>query len=201
MTEKGPEFSQPQPQPYPPPYPQPYPQAQQQQQQQQVVIINNQPVNNRGQPQNIREWSSGVCGCFEDCNSCCYAYWCHQCFLCTLATKMNECYCGPHCCGTTALTACTCAPAAPNVFLIAMRSKLRGQLGIRGSICEDICCLWCCEFCAVTQMYRELTHIGWQTDDSRWWTDGPSDGRASAAIPFTYGLAIERITTLLKILI
>jgi hypothetical protein len=47
-------------------------QQQQQQQQQQTVIINQQPTanSNAGQPQNVTEWSSGICGCCEDCSSC-----------------------------------------------------------------------------------------------------------------------------------
>ena len=47
-----------------------------QQQQQQVVVVNNQPSSSRGpaQPQNQRDWSTNICGCFEDCCSCKLAF-------------------------------------------------------------------------------------------------------------------------------
>lgn len=123
---------------YPPP---------QQQQQQQVVVIN-QPGSQKdqGQPQNIREWSTGLCGCFEDCCSCMYAYFCFPCFMCTLAGSMNECACGPFC--------------FDRVFTTAMRTKVRTMYGIRGSILNDCCCILCCQFCSVLQMHRELKNMG-----------------------------------------
>ena len=34
-----------------------------------VLFINTQQQK-PGQPQNVREWSSGLCGCFEDCSTC-----------------------------------------------------------------------------------------------------------------------------------
>lgn len=150
-----------------PGYDQGYPQGGYQQPQQQQVVIVNQPVetNTRyGQPQNIKDWSSGLCGCCEDCSSCCYAYWCYPCFLCTLSTTMGEHCCGPICCG--AVPGCSDvllggygAAVSPNTFLVGMRSKLRAQHGIRGSVCDDICCIWCCQFCATTQMHREMKHL------------------------------------------
>ncbi|CAK5273764.1 unnamed protein product [Mycena citricolor] len=30
------------------------------------------PLNSSGE----REWSNGLCGCFEECGTCCYALWC-----------------------------------------------------------------------------------------------------------------------------
>ena len=44
-----------------------------QQQQQQTVVVVQQPMstmNAGGQPQNVRDWSTGLCGCFEDCCIC-----------------------------------------------------------------------------------------------------------------------------------
>jgi len=41
------------------------------QQQQQVVVVN-QPNSSQApcQPQNQRDWTTNICGCFEDCCSC-----------------------------------------------------------------------------------------------------------------------------------
>ncbi|ESO09048.1 hypothetical protein HELRODRAFT_168982 [Helobdella robusta] len=71
-----------------------------------------------GQIQNIKPWSSGICGCCQDMAGCCYCYWCFLCFTCTLASKMDECVLGPCCCYG---------------FLTAMRTKLRTQYGIKQS--------------------------------------------------------------------
>ncbi|ESO09049.1 hypothetical protein HELRODRAFT_168983 [Helobdella robusta] len=94
-----------------------------------------------GQPQNVRDWSNGLCGCCTDCEAFFYCIFCYSCFTCSAASKKNECALGP-----------LCIPG----FVPAMRSKLRGQLGIRGSICCDIMVVSCCAPCAVSQMYREV---------------------------------------------
>ncbi|ESO09050.1 hypothetical protein HELRODRAFT_190700 [Helobdella robusta] len=109
-----------------------------------VVIVNQQTpyvVPPTGQPQNIRDWSTGMCSCCEDVTGCLYCTFCFPCFSCTLARKMNECCLGPLCC--------------PG-FLVAMRSKMRGQHGIRGSIFDDVCGMTFCTPCMAHQMYREL---------------------------------------------
>lgn len=117
-----------------------------QQQQQQIVVVTAQPqATTFGQPQNIRDWSSGLCGCCEDIGSCCLSTFCHPCFMCMLSGKMDECYCGPFCCG--------------EFFVISMRTKLRTQYGITGSIIGDCCCVAFCHYCVSCQMYRELKTI------------------------------------------
>src|SRR6218665_1236915 len=50
-----------------------------------------------------------------------YCFFCHPCFMCTLATQMDECVCGPFCLGYT--------------FETSMRTKLRAQFGIQVSLC------------------------------------------------------------------
>jgi Cys-rich protein (TIGR01571 family) len=145
-------YSQPQPQGYCPPqmdhhqHPHPH-----QQQQQHTVVMVNQPHSQgtmTGQPQNIRQWTSGMCGCCEDCTGCMYCFFCHPCFMCTLATKMDECVCGPFCLGYT--------------FETSMRTKLRAQFGIQGSVLDDVCCMMWCNPCIKHQMYREIKHLGYK---------------------------------------
>src|SRR6218665_1697607 len=51
-----------------------------------------------------------------------YCYFCHPCFMCTLATQMNECAIGPSQLGWP--------------FETAMRTKLRAMYGIRVSLCD-----------------------------------------------------------------
>jgi Cys-rich protein (TIGR01571 family) len=130
----------------PPYYNYPPPQQQQQQQQQTTVIINQPQATPKGQPQNVRGWSTGLCGCFEDCGGCLYCYFFYPCFMCTLAQRMDECYCGPMCC---------CS-----LFTTSMRTKVRAQYGITGSIFEDVICVAFCEMCSMHQIYRELNNVG-----------------------------------------
>lgn len=54
---------------YPTQYQQ-YPQPQQQQQQSQTVVVVNNQTSRNGQQQNVEVWSSGLCACLEDMNSC-----------------------------------------------------------------------------------------------------------------------------------
>ncbi|ELU11432.1 hypothetical protein CAPTEDRAFT_152708 [Capitella teleta] len=128
-------------------YHQPPPQPYGAQQQQQVVVVN-QPTSSRetGQPQNIRDWTTGICGCFEDCGGCLYGYFCMPCLLCTVAGQLSENCCVPICLG--------------RMGIVAMRTKLRTQYGITGSICDDCCIVTCCDALAVCQMHRELKHLG-----------------------------------------
>src|SRR6218665_891556 len=63
-------YYQPQPHGYAQPQPHGYVQPQQQQQ---TVVMVNQPQSQfpiQGQPQNIRQWTTGMCGCCEDCCGC-----------------------------------------------------------------------------------------------------------------------------------
>lgn len=116
------------------------------QMQQQTVVVNtggNQ--GNKAYTQNIRMWSSGLFGCFEDCGSCLYAYFCFMLFLCTLASKLSE--------------SC-CVPLFLQGGLMAMRTKTRLLYGITGSICDDWCCTTYCPQLAACQMDRELRICG-----------------------------------------
>lgn len=119
-------------------------------------IILTQPINQRrGQLAGTRAWSTGVFGCCEDLGICCCAWWCYPCFLCQLASQSGEFFCGPWC----------WRYSHPNPFISAMRSKMRGQYGITGSVCDDLLCVCCCEPCVACQMNRELKHASqydWQ---------------------------------------
>jgi Cys-rich protein (TIGR01571 family) len=126
--------------------------------QQTNVVVNVAPTR-IGQRQNERGWHTGLFGCFEDFGSCLYAYCLYPCFLCSVASKMNEFTCGPCCCTCGLTVGGICGVSTfPNPFLVGMRSRLRGQYGITGSVCGDTMTVWCCECCAAMQMYRELNY-------------------------------------------
>lgn len=88
-----------------------------------------------------RDWTTGICGCFEHCSSCMAAFCCPPCFACFLADHMNENMCGP---------LCMCA------FCIPMRTRLRDVNDIQGSICRDMFACMFCPCCMFSQMYREI---------------------------------------------
>ena len=46
-----------------------------------------------------------------------YAFFCFSCFMSKLATRLDECYCGPSCCD--------------RLFTIPMRTKVRAMYGIK----------------------------------------------------------------------
>ncbi|KAI0209467.1 cornifelin-like protein [Lamellibrachia satsuma] len=89
-----------------------------------------------------RDWSTGTCACCEDCGGCWYALFCPSCFLCGISTRMNE-----NCC-------------AMSVAPVAMRTKLRIENNIQGSVCDDYCQMGCCSMLIYCQMDRELKHLG-----------------------------------------
>ncbi|XP_013380481.1 placenta-specific gene 8 protein-like [Lingula anatina] len=109
-------------------------------------VVTIQPGGSIQIPQNVRPWSSGLCGCFEDCGSCICAMFCLPCMLCQLASRLNETCCVPYCYG--------------QMGVAAMRVKLRTMYGIQGSICGDICATCWCGPCVACQMSRELDAVG-----------------------------------------
>ncbi|XP_041361740.1 cornifelin homolog A-like [Gigantopelta aegis] len=89
-----------------------------------------------------RAWSTGLCGCCEDISSCCLGCWCPCGLACRVAMDMGESCCAPCCAG-----------------ILPLRTKLRVQHNIRGSILLDCCVVCWCPCCALCQMAREQTHI------------------------------------------
>lgn len=87
-----------------------------------------------------RKWTSALCGCFENCNSCMCGFCCTPCFMWYVAEKLGEDGCGALCC---------CS------FMVALRTKQRTAYDIKGSVFGDMCTTWFCPCCVVTQMYRE----------------------------------------------
>lgn len=110
--------------PYPPPYhphhqPHPYsgpPSAPVSQPTTNNIIVMGNDT--RQMPQNIRRWTSGICGCCSDCSSCWCVLCCFPCVMCQMGSRMGE-----NC----------CTAYLPGAFL-AMRTKLRTMYGIRVSL-------------------------------------------------------------------
>ncbi|XP_038072487.1 placenta-specific gene 8 protein-like [Patiria miniata] len=101
-----------------------------------TVVVRNQMTEH--------DWSSGLCECTKDIKTCLLAFFCLPCFDCYLASRLKEFCCIP-----------LCVPCGE----IAMRTKIRTQENIHGSICDDCLKLTFCPCCVLAQMSRELDHI------------------------------------------
>jgi len=113
-----------------------------------VTVITTQVESKGPMPlwQGDKEWTSGLCSCFDDCGICLCGWFCTPCYGCCLASKLGEYCCVPYWTG-----------------FVPLRQKVRMMRGIRGSICGD-CLVSCCPCtvpCTLCQMAREMKHAGW----------------------------------------
>ncbi|XP_073244903.1 placenta-specific gene 8 protein-like [Porites lutea] len=106
-----------------------------------TVVVNQQPVVVQKAQRN---WSTGLCGCFEDCGSLCRGIFCPFFLLTDVSSRMGEGCCFPCCC-----------PGA----LLGLRIKLRVQENIQGTLFDDYCKVECCPLCVLCQLARELNHV------------------------------------------
>uniref|UniRef100_A0AAY5EQ63 Plac8 onzin related protein 2 n=1 Tax=Electrophorus electricus TaxID=8005 RepID=A0AAY5EQ63_ELEEL len=97
------------------------------------------------------EWSSGLCQCCEDMDSCCYAYWCCPCFACSTTSEFGEAMCLPliDILGPGLLAASGMAVSVRNKYEIRVRDVTH-----RPDIMISCFCIWC-SWC---QMHREIKH-------------------------------------------
>ncbi|CAM6127152.1 unnamed protein product [Calypogeia fissa] len=110
-------------------------------------------------PPNSGTWTTGVCGCFEDIESCLCGFWC-PCILIgryveILDQGATSC-CSACCifCCLQSITGCGC------LYTCGYRGRLRQKFGLPASPCGDCltdCCCLCCSNC---QVYRELDNRG-----------------------------------------
>merc|ERR1711935_379659 len=87
-------------------------------------------------------WSSGLCGCFSDCSSCCYAWWCPCCAVATASSN----YDGSNFCFN-------CLVKNPCVAHSIIRE---GEYNIDGTCLEDCCAPAFCAPCAISRLLREV---------------------------------------------
>ncbi|XP_070571757.1 placenta-specific gene 8 protein-like [Ptychodera flava] len=87
------------------------------------------------------QWTTGLCGCFEDMGSCLASFCCHPFYKCYLSNKMEE-----HCCMPLCLA---------NADLLVLRMKLRTLRNIPGGAISDCCAVTWCSCCVAAQLSRE----------------------------------------------
>lgn len=108
-----------------------------------TVIINQMMPTNTGP----RIWSSSVCSCCDDMGSCLLGAFCPCILASQIAGDMGESCCVP-----------CCVPG----WLIVLRTKLRAENKITGTVMDDCCTVCCCGLCVMCQMKRELKFIRYQ---------------------------------------
>jgi len=116
----------------------------QQQQMPNVVIVNNQPQGMSVRPPQ-REFSSGLCACCEDCESCLCGFFCEFCYtFCVVYPRHRE----------------SCAYGFCCPFGIPMlRAKHRARHSIQGSLFNDACMGVCCSSCSMCQLKRDMDFV------------------------------------------
>ncbi|KAI0232897.1 hypothetical protein LSAT2_016830 [Lamellibrachia satsuma] len=127
-----------------------YPQ-QQYPQQQSTVVVTQQPttvVMPFGRP-----WSSGKCGCFDDCGICLPATFIPSCYQCAVMSDFNEdcCVAWPCCLG-------------PVMTLLALRYRFRHKHNIEGSLMKDCFATAFCYQCVLCQLMRENEKMKYQVE-------------------------------------
>ncbi|XP_030635120.1 placenta-specific gene 8 protein-like [Chanos chanos] len=96
------------------------------------------------------QWHTGICDCFDDCDVCCFAFWCFPFFACRTASDFGECFCLP----LVDNTLCYGVSLPP--ISLAMRAAVRNRYGIEGSLMSDCMYTAFCNTCSWCQMAREI---------------------------------------------
>ncbi|XP_033628190.1 PLAC8-like protein 1 [Asterias rubens] len=103
-----------------------------------------QPQPRKAQPEYMKltlDWSTDLFGCMEDEHTCLLGAFCGPCLACSLARQLGESW-----------LVVACVPGG----VTALRTKLRMQQNVEGSVCDDCLKLTCCCPLALCQMAREL---------------------------------------------
>ncbi|XP_026383719.1 protein PLANT CADMIUM RESISTANCE 2-like [Papaver somniferum] len=154
------------------------------------ISFQNQP-RPQPQPQPLVPWSTGLCGCFDDCSSCCLTCWCP----CITFGRTSEILdrgsssCG---CNGTLYTIIAVLTGCSWIYSCTYRAKFRKNYNLEGNGCTDCLIHFCCQSCALCQEYRELKNKGF--DVSLGWRGNMGRGRVgnvALTAPAAYG-SMER---------
>nr|XP_046184360.1 placenta-specific gene 8 protein-like [Oncorhynchus gorbuscha] len=92
------------------------------------------------------QWGTGICGCFDDLQVCCFAYWCFPCFAYTTTSKFGECFCLP-------LLDILMGFTHPSM---SMKVAVCNRYAIHGDMMADCVYSTFCNICSWCQLAREI---------------------------------------------
>ncbi|KAL1568601.1 protein PLANT CADMIUM RESISTANCE 2-like [Salvia divinorum] len=137
------------------------------------------------QPQSQVPWSTGLCGCLSDCDSCCLTCWC-PCITFGRISEIVDRGSSSCCLNGTWYTLLACLTGCPWCYSCFYRSKMRRQYSLHESPCCD-CLVHCfCQTCALCQEYRELKNHGFDMT-IRWNGNMERQTRGIAMAPAVQG--------------
>ncbi|KAJ7102896.1 PLAC8 family-domain-containing protein [Mycena epipterygia] len=119
------------------------------------------PLNSHGE----REWSHGLCGCFEACGTYCYACWCpcvvygkNKQRVSHLNNRSSPDPDGGSCCSGSCWAHLFLNSFFGAGFILQCinRGEVRGRYGVEGGGCGDCCASFWCGPCDLTQVSREI---------------------------------------------
>uniref|UniRef100_A0A0E0AAA4 Cadmium resistance protein n=1 Tax=Oryza glumipatula TaxID=40148 RepID=A0A0E0AAA4_9ORYZ len=107
-------------------------------------------------------WTTGLCDCCDDCNSCCLTFFCPCVAFGLIAETLDR---GSISCAIAGITYCwmrpsTVLPGMHTMYSWSYRQKLRATFGMAPEPCADCCLQLFCDRCSLSQMYRELKNRG-----------------------------------------
>ncbi|XP_071753711.1 placenta-specific gene 8 protein-like [Centroberyx gerrardi] len=102
------------------------------------------------------QWSTSICGCFDDLQVCCFAYWCFPCFACSTTSEFGECFCLPLLDVLWTTLQMGLVPSCIPPVSMSMRVAVRSRYGIQGDMAGDCVYATFCNICSWCQMAREI---------------------------------------------
>ncbi|XP_058772273.1 protein PLANT CADMIUM RESISTANCE 3-like [Vicia villosa] len=133
----------------------------------------------------MASWSTGFCGCFSDCSSCCLTLWCPCVAFGRVAEIVDK--------GTTSscvhgLLYCLLGGFSHfgSIYACIYRTKLRRVFGIHGSQTCDCIASCCCVHISLCQEHRELEARGFNVS-AGWKGNVQMGSRGVTAAPALQG--------------
>lgn len=103
-------------------------------------------------------WSTALCGCCRDCDTCCLTCCCPCVTFGRIAELTDDGASSCLCHG--AIYALLLPVGASCIYASWWRGKMRAKYQLPQGCCGDFCTHCACEGCALCQEYRELKHQG-----------------------------------------
>lgn len=109
-------------------------------------------------PSPPRAWKNHLCGCFSNCSTCCWGYWCPCWLYGDTAKKLDEASGDPNagCCIDCLLMFVLSFCCLQGFAGCGRRNDLRTLNNLEGEDCPACCAYTCCGSCAICQDANEI---------------------------------------------